>query len=477
MDMSEVAEWLKTIWVWLKKLGSNPAAGIQNQNSPISGNQTYAPITAKDNAKVTLKIGDTHYHGYSLEDAMKLGEKLAAEKGEKDTQLIKSLQETIQALTQQNAKKYDIKQAFDLLVQGDTSNAEEIFVGIAEEAEHKGKEKYIEAAEALRHVGSLAFLHDTQKAFKAYKRSTELDPVNWDGWNSLGLLYFRIGKFGDAENAFETILKIPESNKEAQAVAYGNLGIIYRTRGDLDRSVEYHEKALVLNKELVRIQGMAGDYCNLGIIYGTRGDLERSIKYIEAALVLSRGLADKDGMANCYGNLGHVYLIRGDLDRAIEYSEKALAMKRELGDKNGIASCYGNLGYVYYKQGNLDRAVECHEKALVIDKELGNKEGISSDYGNLGLVYQTRGDLDLAVEYHEKALALNREMGRKKGMAIQHSNLGRIYRIRGKLDKAVEHYQKSLTLYTEVGMKPEMVKAQSLLDEARQDNAKSADNP
>ncbi len=201
MDVTQVIEWLDehkdaiasiglivsgiwAVWVWKKK-GGNSSTGIQNQNPPNSGKQINAPVTVNGHATVNQQFGDTHHHGLSFDDAMKLAEKLAAEKGEEDAQFIKSLQETIQALTLVNTKKYDIKQAFELLDQGDTTQAETIFAGVAAEARQAGKEASISEAEALRHLGSLAFLHDTQKAFAAYKRSTELDPKSLNGWDGL----------------------------------------------------------------------------------------------------------------------------------------------------------------------------------------------------------------------------------------------------------------------------------------------------
>ena len=281
-----------------EKTDSNPPPA-QINNYSVDGNQVIAPVTANDRATINQHIGDTHHHGLSVEDAMKLAEKLAAEKGEKDAQVIKSLQDTIQALAQQNTEKYDIQQAFDLLAQGNTAKAEEVFASIADEAKRKGKEANIKEAEALRHLGSLAFLHDTQKAFAAYQRSTELDPDNLDGWNNLGHLYRRIGELEKAENAYTTIQKLSllQLNRAGEAAAYGNLGIVYRIRGDLERAIEYYEKSLAIEKELGRKEGMASDYGNLGTVYQIRGDLERALKYWKQSLVLFQQLGAKDKIA------------------------------------------------------------------------------------------------------------------------------------------------------------------------------------
>ena len=60
---------------------------------------------------------------------------------------------------------------------------------------------------------------------------------------------------------------------EGMARAYGNLGLIYMTRGDLDQAEAMHRKALEINEKLGRLEGMARDYGNLGALYVERGDL------------------------------------------------------------------------------------------------------------------------------------------------------------------------------------------------------------
>lgn len=133
--------------------------------------------------------------------------------------MIKSLQVTIKALTEQSADKYNIQEALDFLAQGQTEQAENIFELVALEARRKGKEENLKEAAALLHLGSLAYLHDTKKALGAYELSTKLDPDNEDGWNQLGHLYRRIGKLKKAENAYMTILKLAGTSQEYQAVA------------------------------------------------------------------------------------------------------------------------------------------------------------------------------------------------------------------------------------------------------------------
>jgi len=284
MDLSKVSEWLKDVSPNNKTFISvvaiicatlafvfSPENFLKLLESVIVDSNP--PATANDQATVNQHVGDTHHYGLSVEDAMKLAEKLAAEKGEKDAQVIKSLQETIQALTQVNAQKYDIKRAFELLDQGDTIQAEAIFSAVAAEAKQAGKAANNREAEALRHLGSLAFLHDTQKSFAAYKRSTELDPNSLVGWNQLGHLYKRLGELENAESAYKVFLELSWSDKKNQSIAYTHLGNVYKIRGELDTAIKFFKKSLAIEEEIGHKEGMAINYTNLAVVYGILGKL------------------------------------------------------------------------------------------------------------------------------------------------------------------------------------------------------------
>ena len=71
---------------------------------------------------------------------------------------------------------------------------------------------------------------------------------------------------------------------ESIAIAYGNLGLIYRTRGELDKAEEMFRKGLKIDEKIGRLEGMASDYGNLGLIYRTRGELDKAEEMIRKSL-------------------------------------------------------------------------------------------------------------------------------------------------------------------------------------------------
>ena len=55
-------------------------------------------------------------------------------------------------------------------------------------------------------------------------------------------------------------------SKEGMASNYGNLGLVYKTRGELDKAEEMYKKSLEITS-LGLEGGTAADYGNLGIVY------------------------------------------------------------------------------------------------------------------------------------------------------------------------------------------------------------------
>ena len=233
---------------------------------------------------------------------------------EQMAQLVLTVEDLQRKRTEPDAPP-DIDSALKELEDGNTGKAENIFRQILQDKVKEGKEANREAAEAARHLGALAFLHDTRSALDAYQQAVELDPENPDGWNQLGHLQSRTGKLDAVIQSYNHVLQIGEAGRQKilLAVATGNLGIIYQTRGELDKAEEYYRRSLAINEEKGRKVGMAHQYGNLGIVYETSSDMAHAEEFYRKSLVIFDGLGRKRGMASQYGNLGNIYQIRSEL--------------------------------------------------------------------------------------------------------------------------------------------------------------------
>ena len=289
--------------------------------APESGIRVDATVLAEKYAEEARKRGALEAENANLRTAL----------AGRDEQAEKAVAAAIADLQEDSRTAADpapFDKALAELAEGRPDAAENLFAEILDRRKAEGQAALKEAAEAARHIGAIAFFHDTQKALAAYVEATELDPDDAEAWNQLGHLQHRLGNLAAAETAYQTVLRLG-NNMEDQAllaVAYGNLGIVFQTRGDLDDAEEMYRKSLAIEKALGRKEGMASEYGNLGNVFQTRGDLDDAEEMYRKALALNEALGSKEGMASDYGNLGVVYQTRGDIAGACE----AWAKSRDL---------------------------------------------------------------------------------------------------------------------------------------------------
>lgn len=113
-----------------------------------------------------------------------------------------SLTETVKALLAEKGESdapEGIDEALACLEQGNTGKAEDIFQKILATKEAEGQQANKEAAQAAKHIGALAYLHDTEKALAAYNKATELVPDDAEAWNEFGKLLMRKGDLSVAK--------------------------------------------------------------------------------------------------------------------------------------------------------------------------------------------------------------------------------------------------------------------------------------
>ena len=79
---------------------------------------------------------------------------------------------------------------------------------------------------------------------------------------------------------------------------------------------------------------MASNYGNLGVVYKIRGDLEKAVELHQQALKLNEEIGSKEGMAIQYGNLGNVYKLKGNITEAKRYYLMSLDLFNQIGSPN-----------------------------------------------------------------------------------------------------------------------------------------------
>ncbi|CAH2212404.1 tetratricopeptide repeat protein [Tepidibacter aestuarii] len=117
---------------------------------------------------------------------------------------------------------------------------------------------------------------------------------------------------GNAQEGLEKLLPLKEEYPDWWNLLFF-IGLAYRQLGDINESIKYFEKILILNPTQV------DTIVEIGLCYAMTGNLEKSIEEFKKALDIK-----EDPEVMC--NLGMAYLETGNLDEARFYIEKAFTL-------------------------------------------------------------------------------------------------------------------------------------------------------
>jgi len=452
-----------------------PDPAITANTGPVAAGERSAAagghaITTGDRANVSISNTDEK----TLDKMLRLAKQTGALEGKLETSerekadLRRRLAAAV-ARTEKQAKKGDApaRAALDeARTSGDVAKLQAVLIAEAGRQEGQVKEAATDYVELCREIAAVAYLRgDIAEAESRLKVVLRFIPDDLDAINRTGHIHLLRGELGAALRSYTLILEKSGGDDGWRAIAYGNLGLIEETRGNLKAAEKYHKDALEIDKKLESPGGMAAAYGNLGLIEQRRGNLEAAEKYLKKALEIHTKQDSQADIALDYGNLGLLERMRGNLDAAEKYHKDSLDIEKKLGRLEGMAVDYGNLGLIEQMRGNLDAAEKYNKDALEIFTKLGSQEGMANQYGNLGLIEKTRGNLDAAEKYHKDALEIEKKLGRLEGIAADYGNLGTIEWTRGNFDSARALWLKARDTFAKVGMPHKVEQVQLCLDE------------
>jgi len=176
---------------------------------------------------------------------------------------------------------------------------------------------------------------------------------------------------------------------------------------------------------------VCGMFSNLS--FSAKGDLDESLDYYKKSLVIREEFSDKSGKATTLFNIGNLYWKKSDLNSALDYMKQGLVIDEELGNKNGMGLGFNNIGIAHWYKGELNKALDFYNRSLAIREELEDKSGIGENLYNIGNVYLSQGNYEMALKYLEKSLRISKEIGDSSGLLLSTTtSLYLIYKHLGK---------------------------------------------
>ena len=190
-------------------------------------------------------------------------------------------------------------------------------------------------------------------------------------------------------------------------MGFFHLGMIYQmlsevfSRNTLDSAITCYEKAIDSDPF------QSPFHFNLGIVYITKGDLDKAIDALYQAYLI------KPEDVNCVDRLANVYLQKENFDNALYFAKKTVKLNPS------EPGYYNNLGAILGKKGMHEESIIAFKKAV----ELNPNEPIYLD--NLKKMCLSIGKYDELILFYEKQLATNPSPVYAYNLATAYIELGK----------------------------------------------------
>ncbi len=185
--------------------------------------------------------------------------------------------------------------------------------------------------------------------------------------NNLGNVFLEQGNFYRALDNFLQSLQLEETygTPRGRAIALLNIAIVHFKQENWKASREYTEKALNQFRELPNETWYHSyAYNNLGnIAYEADQDYQRSLEYHQEALKLRRELGSPALVCSSLINLGAVYLAMDDHEQALEHLGQAYETARRHGNRNALPDILINQGKAMELAGDMPKALDLYRQA------------------------------------------------------------------------------------------------------------------
>lgn len=341
-------------------------------------------------------------------------------------------------------------------------------VGVADAAPwHKSAD---EAARAAAEAESLRESEDEASKLAALKKYGEAERMWRDAGDfsraaqalcDMGDLYFALSQYGEASAHYSKALALGERGGDqlARLAALGGGGYVDISLGENQRALSTAQEMLDSVERAEPGQRESADYRRVkaqalnikGEVHYAFGELRKSIEMFDLALLHWTEVAERSGQALAFLNLGHSYSDLGEPQAASEHFGRSLALWQSVGEGRGTALAQTALGGAYSTLGEEQLALNLHRQAAERFRVMGDRQSAAIALNGVGSVYQDSNEHQAAFDNYSEALRLYEEIGNRGFTALNKFLVGRALYHKGETERAFANYRESLDLSREVG--------------------------
>jgi signal transduction histidine kinase len=184
-----------------------------------------------------------------------------------------------------------------------------------------------------------------------------------------------------------------------------NIAIAYSERGNLNKAIEYFNRALHIAEKYGEA-ATCGSLINLADLYTKTGEYEMAKKYANRALKISREETDSSNLTIALFNLSEIYRKTNHNDSARWYLKESALISARIHDYHGVSYCLNSLAEIMVSESKFREGIILANQSLVNLKRADNQELLMNSYHILYQCHSRLGDFEKALHYRNQEIAL-----------------------------------------------------------------------
>jgi tetratricopeptide (TPR) repeat protein len=195
-------------------------------------------------------------------------------------------------------------------------------------------------------------------------------------------------------------------------------------------------------------------YGCLGHLYLTKGDLESAIQVLDQGLAFCRASGSLNGLPWIAAGLGYAYALQGRLAEGRMLLEEAIREDIRMGAWLDHANRIARLSEVCCLAGRGEDALQHAHQALGLARRHKERANETLALHQLGVVHAHADPPDVAqaAAHYQQALALAEELGMRPLQAHCHRGLGTLYATTGQREQARAELAAAMEMYRAMAM-------------------------
>ena len=284
---------------------------------------------------------------------------------------------------------------------------------------------------------------------------------------SLGNLYQSLGENNSALEHYKQSVHLSEILVDYVSLgwAHGNMGNAYLGLFQKDKALYHLQKSLDMTVEYEPTpQAIGRTYNNLGMAYRSMGELGKAQEHYDLALSQAIYGNDIPGQARVYGNMGNVLMLQKQYSDAVPHYGEVLRLSK---DRSTLSTAHHNRGCAYYKwaETKMDKLPELKEDShtfrfYIHGPEFTDPKDLTYPRRVIDSIaeFYRKGkeDLQEVVKYHEERL--DNIKGSAKGLSLSIS----LFETNARTFHRLQDCQVNLGEYTQALLVAEQSRARTL---------------